>query len=80
MRLGKNQPLAVSGRFCEPQPAAGTSASSPIRAEGIPKQGISLESVAAQRHLSPRRPANCERRPAYLLFCPFCAIVSLQEW
>ena len=36
----------------------------PLRAEGFPKRRCQFESVAAQRHLSPRRPADCERRPA----------------
>ncbi len=32
----------------------------PLRAEGFPKRRCQFESVAAQRHLSPRRSANCE--------------------
>ena len=36
----------------------------PLRAEGFPKRRCQFESDAAQRHLSPRRPAACELRPA----------------
>ena len=35
-----------------------------LRAEGHSRRCIQFEFVAAKRHLSPRRPANCERRPA----------------
>ena len=35
-----------------------------LRAEGYSRRCRHSESVAAQRHLSPRRPAACELRPA----------------
>ena len=34
------------------------------RAEGYSRRCRQFESVTAQRHLNPRRPANCELRPA----------------
>ena len=35
-----------------------------LRAEGFPKRRCHFESVAAQRHLNPRRPATCGLPPA----------------
>ena len=35
-----------------------------LRAEGYSRRCRQFESVAAQRHLNPRRPATCELRPA----------------
>ena len=56
-------PLSIMAGFYEPR----TTNHEPLfllRAEGYSRRCRQFESVAAQRHLNPRRPATCELRPA----------------